>query len=38
MKSIAVGRKHTLLLTTDGQVYAMGKNRVGCLGTPPSSG
>jgi len=33
MKSIAVGMKHTLLLTTDGLVYGMGKNRTGCLGT-----
>jgi alpha-tubulin suppressor-like RCC1 family protein len=32
MKSIAVGKKHTLLLTIDGLVYAMGKNRAGCLG------
>lgn len=32
MKSIAVGMKHTLLLTTDGLVYGMGKNRTGCLG------
>jgi hypothetical protein len=32
MKSIAVGKEHTLLLTIDGLVYAMGKNRAGCLG------
>jgi hypothetical protein len=32
MKSIAVGKKHTLLLASGGQVYAIGKNRAGCLG------
>jgi len=32
IRSIAVGKGHTLLLTDSGRVYGMGKNRSGCLG------
>jgi alpha-tubulin suppressor-like RCC1 family protein len=30
---VAAGKQHTLLLTNDGKVYSMGKNKDGCLGT-----
>jgi alpha-tubulin suppressor-like RCC1 family protein len=29
---VAAGKQHTLLLTIDGKVYSMGKNKDGCLG------
>ncbi len=32
VRPVAAGKQHTLLLTIDGKVYSMGKNKDGCLG------